>query len=574
MQTLIKRGGMKKVEFGAFLFIILVLFSSFKAQQKQIEEENGYHYFSSTSNNVQWARTYGGWSDDWGGQVLEKKNSEGYILYYATATFDYGGTQCGDIWILDLSPSGDINWQRTYGGNEEELLYGGMQETRDGGYIVAGFTRSFSVPIGEHDFWILKLTSNGDIEWQYVFGGENMDFPYSIQETEDGGYIVAGTTYSFGAGGGDYWILKLTPSGQVEWQRTYGGALDERAKSILPADDGGYLVSGYADSFGAGESDFWILKLNSSGDIEWQRAYGGSKSEYPSREFDKTSDGGYIIGGWTSGSFGAGGTDVWILKLTSVGDIEWQRTYGGINDDWSGRIQETWDGGYIVAAYTYTFGAGLEDGWVLKLSSNGDIEWQRTFGGDNLDYVCNIQETRDGGYIAGGATATLGEGGYDLWAFKLSHDGNIYPSCGMIGSSNASVFDTSVSPLDTDAIPIDTNVIPRSTHVIPRVSSAATQLHCVSLPEAPTGLEAKAVSWNKVKLKWKDNSPVEEGFKVERKKGKKGRWEEIRATKANRRQCTDKGLEANKLYKYRVCACNSSGYSAYSNVAKVKTRKK
>jgi hypothetical protein len=358
------------------------------------------------------------------------------------------------------------------------LLYGGIKETEDGGYIVAGFTRSFGP--GQHDFWILKLTSNGNIEWQYAYGGSDMDFPYSVQITSDGGYIVAGTTYSFGAGDSDFWILKLTSSGKIEWQKTYGGPQDERAKSILLTEDGGYIVSGNTGSFGAGESDYWILKLTSSGDIEWQRTYGGSLSEYPSRTFDRTSDGGYIVAGWTSGSFGEENGGLWILKLTSSGDIKWQRTYSGSLADWGGQIQETSDGGYIVSALTESFGAGFWSGWILKLNAKGNIEWQHTYGGNNMDQIAYIQEISDGGYIVGGSTASFSTGGWDLWMLKLSPEGKIGKSCEIIGSSNAKVSKTSVIPMDTTAIPQDTHVTPQRTNVKPGKSNAITKLLCHS----------------------------------------------------------------------------------------------
>ncbi|GAI33263.1 unnamed protein product, partial [marine sediment metagenome] len=188
------------------------------------------------------------------------------------------------------------------------------------------------------------------------------------------------TTYSFGAGDGDLWILKLTSYGDIEWQNTYGGGSYEDATSIRQTDDGGYVVTGTTYSFGAGDGDLWILKLTSSGDIEWQRTYGGSFDDWWAAYIQVTSDGGYIVSAITE-SFGAGDRDGWILKLTSSGDIEWQRTYGGSGDDWGEYIRETGDGGYIVAGTTESFGAGDRDGWILKLTSSGDIEWQRTYGG-------------------------------------------------------------------------------------------------------------------------------------------------------------------------------------------------
>jgi hypothetical protein len=471
---------MKRIIFAGFLFITFVFLyafgekshSSFAAQQESIfgQYKDDSTHTTSNSNGDQWAKTYGGESDDTGHLVIEKKDGSGYILSGATFTFDAGGTQYGDLWILDLSLSGDIVWQRTYGGSNEEIFHGGIQETSDGGYIVGGLTKSFGA--GEHDFWILKLTSTGDIEWQRTYGGSDMDFPNTIQITGDGGYIIAGVTYSFGAGDCDCWILKLTSTGDIEWQRTYGGGGWDRAESILQTEDGGYVVLCQTYSFGAGAYDRWILKLTSSGDIEWQRTYGGI---YDDRAFSiqETSDGGYIVAG-------SGWGDLWILKLTSSGDIEWQRTYGGGSLEWAGGIRETSDGGYIVfSATTESFGAGYVDGWILKLASSGGIEWQRTYGGSEFDSISSIQATGDGGYIVSGRTKSFGAlvGLFDAWILKLSPNGDI-PSCVVTESSNASVSDTYISPSDTSVIPMDTDVLPQDTYIQPGESDAIVHNLC------------------------------------------------------------------------------------------------
>jgi len=467
---------MKRIIFAGFLFITFVFFyafgekshSSFGTQQESIVGQNkdGSTHATSNSSVDQWAKTYGGDNDDTGRLVIEKKDGSGYILAGATYTFD--ATAYGDLWILDLSQSGDIVWQRTYGGLDEEMFHGGIQETSDGGYIVGGLTKSFGA--GEHDFWVLKLTSIGDIEWQRTYGGSDMDFPNTILITSDGGYIIAGVTYSFGAGDCDCWILKLTSVGDIEWQRSYGGSEWDRAESILQTEDGGYVVLCQTYSFGAGAYDRWILKLTSSGDIEWQRTYGGI---YGDRAFSiqETSDGGYIIAG-------SGWDDLWILKLTSSGDIEWQRTYGGSLLEWAGGIRETSDGGYIVfSATTESFGAGYCDGWILKLTSSGDIEWQRTYGGSDYDSISSIQQTSDGGYIVSGRTDSFGAGSFDIWILKLSPDGDI-PSCAVMESSNASVSDTFISPSDTSVTPMDTNVIPQNTNIQPGESNAIVHNLC------------------------------------------------------------------------------------------------
>jgi len=473
---------MKRIIFAGFLFITFASFnafeepshSSFGAQQESIfgQYKDDSTHTTSNFNGDQWAKTYGGIDDDTGSLAFEKSDGSGYILAGDTFTYDANG----DIWILDLSPSGDIEWQRTYGGSADcDLLYGGIKETGDGGYVVVGYTGSFGT--GNNDSWILKLTSSGDIEWQRTYGGsDSHNYPYSFQITSDGGYIVAGGTYSISAEDWDGWVLKLTSSGDIEWKNTYGGGSGDRATSIQQTEDGGYIVAGWTNSFGAGDGDLWILKLTSSGDIEWQRTYGGSSYEYWSG-IHETSVGGYIVSVAT-GSFGAGGNDLWILKLTSSGDIEWQRTYGGSLDD-GGGIQETSDGGYIVAGETQSFGAGHYDGWILKLTSSGDIEWQRTYGGTEWDSVGSIQEIGGGGYIVTGSTKSFGafRTEFDLWMLKLSPDGEI-SSCAITGSSDASVSDTSISPSDTSIIPVSKNVITYNTDILPGESDATVHNLC------------------------------------------------------------------------------------------------
>jgi hypothetical protein len=207
--------------------------------------------------------------------------------------------------------------------------------------------------------------------WAKTYGGGDFDGADSIQQTTDGGYIVAGKTGSFGAGDGDIWVLKLNASGDVVWQKTYGGGGWDEAFSIQQTTDGGYIVAGTTGSFGAGGDDGWVLKLNASGDVVWQKTYGGKEWDEAS-SIQQTTDGGYIVAG-TTGSFGAGGYDFWVLKLNASGDVVWQKTYGGGDHDEATSIQQTSDGGYIVAGWTKSFGAGGSDFWVLKLDASGDV---------------------------------------------------------------------------------------------------------------------------------------------------------------------------------------------------------
>jgi uncharacterized delta-60 repeat protein len=421
-------------------------------------------FTSFMSLHAQWTKTYGG--DLYDVTISSQQTSDGgYILAGWTESF---GVVDFDVWVLKLDSFGLIEWERTYGGSEDDWAFF-IQQTSDGGYIVAGCTESFGA--GLWDYWVLKLESDGDIEWEKTYGtADDYESPRSIQQTSDGGYIVGGwinkdpNTYYY-----DYWILKLESDGDIEWEKTYGGAYDDLALSLQQTSDGGYIVAGRSDSFNAGDLDIWILKLESDGDIEWQKTYGGSSSEY-ARSIRQTSDGGYIVAGWTY-SFGAGKWDYWVLKLESDGDIEWHKAYGGTDDDLGRFIQETSDGGYIVAGWSRSFPGGgpvTSDVWVLKLFSNGNIEWERIYRGTSVDSTGSVQETSDGGYIVVGWTWSFADPDGDAWVLKLYSDGDIAPNCDPVGISAAKINSISISPVETD-------ITPQDTAATTTLSSASTQ---------------------------------------------------------------------------------------------------
>ena len=414
-----------------------------------------------------WAKTYGG-SGDESGALIQQTSDGGYIVGGYTSSFGAGASV---FWVLKLNTDGSVAWQKTYGGDESGAL---IQQTSDGGYIVAGSTFSFGAGAG--DIWVLKLNADGSVAWQKTYGGSSGDRANSIQQASDGGYIVAGSTSSFGAGAGDIWVLKLNADGSVAWQKTYGGSSGDNAYSIQQASDGGYIVAGFTTSFGAGIGNIWVLKLNADGSVAWQKTYGGL-GDNVTYSIQQTSDGGYIVGGYTS-SFGAGYYDVWVLKLNTDGGVAWQKTYGGSGDDLAYSIQQASDGGYIVAGFTTSFGAGAGDGdiWVLKLNSDGSVAWQKTYGGGSSgDSAYSIQQASDGGYIVAGSTYSSVTGDDDIWVLKLDSNGNIL-GCpgGLIGTSSAVVGDTTITPTsptitvaDSSATISNTSVIPGTTTVTP-----------------------------------------------------------------------------------------------------------
>jgi uncharacterized delta-60 repeat protein len=408
--------------------------------------------YISVALEVPWAKSYGGSNVD-RAYSIQHTSDGGYIVAGHTRSF---GASSYDFWVLKLTSDGTVSWQKTYGGANEDHARS-IRQTSDGGYIVAGYTNSFGAGVYE-DFWVLKLNSDGAVVWQKTYGGGDIDRAYSIHQTADGGYIVAGETYSFGAGYNDFWILKLNGAGAVAWQKRYGGASWDYANSIQQTGDGGYIVGGVTYSFGEGGYDFWVLKLGSSGIVSWQKTYGGTNNDHLN-SIQQTSDGGYIAAGYTY-SFGAGDCDLWVLKLDSVGAISWQKRYGGANDDYAGTIQQS-DGGYTVSGTTGSFGTGGNDVWVLKLDSAGTVSWQKAYGGIGSDEPESLQQIGTGAYILAGSADSFGAGLCDFWVLKLDSDGTISFDL----ASGAYV-------IDTDAVPADTSVSAADTTETAAITSA------------------------------------------------------------------------------------------------------
>ncbi len=311
-------------------------------------------------------------------------------------------------------------WEKTYGGPEREIGWS-VQVTRDGGYVIGGLTRSFGA--GDVNFYLIKTDSEGNMEWERNFGDDRNNLCVNVQITSNEGYILCGTT-GFGTDDSDIFIVKTDSKGLVEWEKTYGGSQAESGGSIKQTRDRGYIICGETSSFGAGESDIYLIKINSKGEKEWEKTYGG-----PSRDWGHTvqltSDGGYIIGCNTA-SYGQGKLDVYLIKTDIKGNKEWDKTYGGTEDEYiwgtEGLIQ-TKDEGYIFCALSESYGEGMNDFYILKISSSGKIEWQKTFGGTKEDGPLSILQTQDSGYLICGYTKSFGAGDRDVYLIKIDKNG-------------------------------------------------------------------------------------------------------------------------------------------------------
>jgi hypothetical protein len=261
-------------------------------------------------------------------------------------------------------------WSQTYGGTENDGALS-LVQTSDGGYALAGMTESFGHGSDRDDFWLVKTDSSGNMEWNQTYGGTKNEYGFCLAQTSDGGYAMAGSTYSFGAGNHDSWLVKTDAFGNMEWNQTYGGTDADGATSLIQTADGGYVLAGSTRSFGAGEDDFWLIKTDEVGKMQWNRTYGGTGSDI-AISLIETSDGGYALVGYTE-SFGAGSDDFWFVKTDEIGNMQWNQTYGGTKGDYAFSLVETSDGGYAIAGYTFLVGAGNSDLWLIKTDEQGVI---------------------------------------------------------------------------------------------------------------------------------------------------------------------------------------------------------
>lgn len=393
--------------------------------------------FRFTVVRPSWAKTYGGAGSEMGNTV-QATSDGGYVVAERTDSF---GAGMADAWVIRLNADGDIVWQKAFGGAGNEFARS-VRQTSDGGFVVLGYTNSFGA--GGFDVWLLRLDSGGAILWQKTYGGASSDFGHSVQQTGDGGFILAGVTSSFGAGSSDAWLIKTDVDGNVTWQKAYGGASGDSAFSVQSLSGGGYVLGGSTNSFGSGLSDGWVLRVDDAGVPVMQKCFGTTANEV-FQSVRETPDGGLVAAGHGI-AFGFGGWDVWVMRLASDDSVSWQKAYGGAALDQAFSLQPTPDGGCITAGFTVSFGSGLNDVWVLKLAGDGTVEWQKAYGGIGNDHGVSVIQTSGGGFAVAGRTDSFGSGGWDLWMVKMAADGTVSP----LG------LDTAVVPVDVAALEVVT----------------------------------------------------------------------------------------------------------------------
>jgi len=369
----------------------------------------------ATGPSSHFCKAIGGKNDDRGKSLIQTSDG-GYVIAGETYSFGAGGY---DVYVVKLDANGNLQWTTTIGGPESD---GGnsLTQTSDGGYAIAGYTSSFGA--GEWDFYVVKLDANGNLQWTTTIGGPGNEISESLIQTSDGGYAIAGLTQSFGAGKWDVYVVKLDANGNLQWTTTIGGPGNEISESLIQTSDGGYIIAGTTTSFGVGEADVYVVKLDANGNLQWTTTIGGKNTE-EGFSLIQTSDGGYAIAGSTT-SFGAGGRDVYVVKLDANGNLQWTKTIGGKKEDLGLSLIQTSDGGYAITGYTQSFGAGEEDVYVVKLDAKGNLQWTKTIGGENDDWGYPLIQTAGGGYAIAGDTKSFGAGKRDVYVVKLDKNGD------------------------------------------------------------------------------------------------------------------------------------------------------
>jgi len=351
---------------------------------------------------TEWTRAYGGANEEHAYSVVQTGDG-GYAL--AGETLSYGGGSV-DFWLVKTDSSGNMLWSRTYGGSGGQIAYS-MIRTSDGGFALAGYTSE--TPNFIYDFWLVKTDAAGNQLWSKTYGGLQNDVAYSVVQTSDGGYAVAGVTNAYsGSGAEDALLVKTDSSGNMMWSKTYGGANADGAYSIVQVANGGYAIAGFTLSYGVG--GFWLVKTDADGNILWSNTYGGPGA-FACSSLVLTGDGGYALAGDTQYPT----VGYLLVKADSSGNMLWSKTFA-TDAPYKCSLIQTTDGGYGLAAQ---IGFDDPDFWFVKTDATGGTMWDATYGGTAGDGATSIIQTSDGGYALAGHTYSYGAGSADFWLVKV-----------------------------------------------------------------------------------------------------------------------------------------------------------
>lgn len=411
------------------VFSILFLVSCNKEENLSFNDEtvfNGKKVWSKSIGGSNFEEIHGVIATKDGGFVVvgDTKSSDGDITDKKYAL--------EDIWLSKYNAEGNLLWSKTYGGSQDDLGYSVIENT-DGTLVIAGYSKSSDgeVPsnLGMHDFFIFKTDSEGNLIWVKSHGFLSHDHAHKIINTLDGGYFVVGYVDYAGIGKsnkgvlhgvGEFYGIKLDANGNKLWDKYFGGTQNDRVFDVVQANDGGYVMVGYSESSdfdvndNHGSYDYWVVKINTNGDLVWKKSYGGSELDQ-AYGIAKNLNNTYLITGTSNSMDGdissnKGANDVWIINIDDNGALLWEKSFGGSGFDTSNSIRMISNGNFLISGHTrsmdgqITENKGENDFWAFTISPNGKMLWQKTFGGSNFDFGYDAVELKDKGFVIVGQT--------------------------------------------------------------------------------------------------------------------------------------------------------------------------
>jgi hypothetical protein len=385
------------------------------------EEEHPQKHLQPNGENIAgdlWSYTYGGANEEYGNVILECSNG-GFAIVGRTESFGAGNF---DVWLIRIDENGSFLWDNTYGGFSADHSYD-MVECSNGGFAIVGWTDSFGA--GNSDVWLIRTDVNGVLVWNQTYGGPSLDWGQAVIECNTGGFAIIGWTESFGAGHQDIWLLRTDENGNLLWNQTYGYTDEERGYSIFELSTGGFILFGRTKSMGLGGTEVWLVCTDVNGNIVWDQLHGGTDHERV-YSIAECSAGGFIMTGRTS-SFGAGQSDMWLFRIDENGNHLWIQTFGGSVIDNGMGVVECSGGGFVVIGETSSFSVGGRDMWLVRTDQDGHLLWAVTYGGTSNEIGYSIVEREGGGFIFIGYTESYGIGSKDLWLIHVPDNGIMPP---------------------------------------------------------------------------------------------------------------------------------------------------
>ena len=365
-----------------------------------------------------WSTTYDGNENDFGNYVQQTSDG-GFIIAGQTGSAN-GQTDSGDIWIIKTDSNGDTLWTKQFdsGGRDEAVS---ILQTANNNFIIAANKRYFAST--NQDIWLIRTDQNGDTIWTKTYGGGSEDKVYSFQQTSDGGFILAGMTYISGTGQ-DVWLIRTDANGDTLWTKVFSGPGSDYLRSIKETSDGGFIATGFHFSVTVGAPDLWLIRTNSVGDTLWTKIYNGPHYSYSfdyGNDVMQTADEGFAVIGRINGLPNTTNTNIWLLRTDSNGDTLWTKEFGGLGLEEANSFQQTADGDFIIAGYTYD-GSSSIDAWLIKTDSNGETIWTEVYGDSSNDQFRSVDITSDGGYAISGYSYSYGSGDSDVWLVRLNSE--------------------------------------------------------------------------------------------------------------------------------------------------------